>query len=76
MSKKNQELVCRLSAKSGFHEGPYVTRNAVCKYLGVSLSTLMKLRKEGLPTYHLGGQRRFKLSEVEQFISRNRREEK
>lgn len=72
MSRNNQEMFCRLSAKSEFPREPYVTRDVVCKYLGIGLSTLMTLRKKGLPTHHLGGQKRFKLSEVDLFISSNK----
>lgn len=47
---------------------PYITRQEVCDYLGISISTLMKLRKNGLPTYQVGGQKRFRLSDVNDFI--------
>ena len=76
MTQETKKTGCLFQARDWSGNELYVTRQDVCRFLGISLPTLMKLRKEGLPTYHLGGQRRFKLSEVEQFISRNRREEK
>ena len=45
-------------------------RQEVCEYLGISISTLMKLRKSGLPTYQVGGQKRFRISEVNEFIGK------
>lgn len=50
----------------------YLDRKEVCEYLKISQATLMKLRKEGLICYRVGGNLRFIKSEVDDFV-RNRK---
>ena len=68
MPQRNSRMVCPDWAKREQYGEPYITRQEVCDYLGISISTLMKLRKNGLPTYQVGGQKRFRLSDVNDFI--------
>ena len=70
MPQRNSRMVCPDWAKRELYGEPYITRQEVCDYLGISISTLMKLRKNGLPTYQVGGQR-FRLSDVNEFIKQN-----
>ena len=62
MPQRKSNMVCPDWAKRELYGEPYVTRQEVCEYLGISISTLMKLRKSGLPTYQVGGQKRFRIS--------------
>ena len=71
MPQRNSRMVCPVWAKREQYGEPYITRQEVCDYLGISISTLMKLRKNGLPTYQVGGQKRFRLSDVNEFIKQN-----
>ena len=50
MPQRKSNMVCPDWAKRELYGEPYVTRQEVCEYLGISISTLMKLRKSGLPT--------------------------
>ena len=68
MPQRNSRMVCPDWAKRELYGEPYITRQEVCDYLGISISTLMKLRKNRLPTYQVGGQKRFRLSDVNDFI--------
>ena len=68
MPQRNSRMVCPDWAKRELYGEPYITRQEVCDYLGISISTLMILRKNGLPTYQVGGQKRFRLSDVNDFI--------
>ena len=68
MPQRNSRMVCPDWAMRELYGEPYITRQEVCDYLGISISTLMKLRKNGLPTYQVGGQKRFRLSDVNDFI--------
>ena len=70
MPQQKSNMVCPDWAKRELYGEPYVTRQEVCEYLGISISTLMKLRKSGLPTYQVGGQKRFRISEVNKFIGK------
>lgn len=47
----------------------YLDRKAVCEYLQISPSTLMKLRKDGLRCYKIGGNIRFTKEDVDAFIN-------
>ena len=46
MPRRNLNMVCPDWAKRELYGEPYVTRQEVCEYLGISISTLMKLRKK------------------------------
>ena len=51
MPQRKSNMVCPDWAKRELYGEPYVTRQEVCEYLGISISTLMKLRKSGLPRH-------------------------
>ena len=72
MTQEMKKKGCLSQARDSFDNEPYVSRRDVCHFLGISIPTLMKLRKQGLPVYSVGSQKRFKLSEVDQFISGNK----
>lgn len=46
----------------------YIKTNELLEHLGVSRTTLYRLRQKGLPSQRLGGTVVFKLSEVEDWI--------
>ena len=45
MPQRKSNMVCPDWAKRELYGEPYVTRQEVCEYLGISISTLMKLRR-------------------------------
>ena len=45
MPQRKSNMVCPDWAKRELYGEPYVTRQEVCEYLGISISTLMKLKK-------------------------------
>lgn len=48
---------------------PYVTIREVAAHLGMSVSWVEKAVVRGLPSHKLGRARRFRLSEVEQWLA-------
>jgi excisionase family DNA binding protein len=51
---------------------PMLTKDSVAAYLSISLRTLDRLLQAGaIPSYRIGGHRRFRLEDVEQYIARS-----
>lgn len=50
----------------------WLTQSELSQVIKAGPVTLWKLRNEGLPFYRLGGQVRYKLSEVEEFLRRRK----
>jgi excisionase family DNA binding protein len=53
----------------------YIKTNELMDYLGVSRTTLYRLRQRGLPSQRIGGTVVFKLSEVDEWIQETDSEE-
>lgn len=60
-------------------QSAYIPLKGVCEYLGVSKSTVYKLinpeltkPEDILPSYRIGGDLRFKRSEIEQWMQRHK----
>jgi excisionase family DNA binding protein len=52
---------------------PMLTRDATAAYLAVSKRTLDRLVQAGeIPTYRISGHRRFRIEDIERFISSRR----
>ncbi len=51
---------------------PYVSKRQLANYLSCSESTVKNRMRDGLPSYMIGGQRRFRLSEVESWLRERR----
>lgn len=49
-------------------EKRYLNSEEACKFLNVSIATLYRLKKEGLPYFKLGGSLRFDKSDLEKWI--------
>lgn len=52
----------------------YIKTGELLDYLGISRTTLYRLRQDGLPSQKLGGTVVFKLSEVDDWIKNNSEE--
>ena len=50
----------------------YLSINELCKYLGVTRSTIYKLIKDGLPFVIIGKSRKFIVEEVDEFLNERR----
>lgn len=48
----------------------YIKTNEILEYLGVSRTTLYRLRQDGLPSQRLRGTLVFKISEVDDWIKK------
>jgi excisionase family DNA binding protein len=55
--------------------GPYLDVHGLCKHLGISIATVYRLlkKKNGLPGHRVGGNWRFILEEVEEWVRSKRR---
>lgn len=51
--------------RSGVKWEPWVDDDAVARYFGVSVGTVRRWRREGMPSRRFGGSRRYRLSECE-----------
>ncbi|WP_277669102.1 helix-turn-helix domain-containing protein [Caproiciproducens galactitolivorans] len=54
-------------------EEEYLTQQEVCSWLKISLATLWRWRKEGLPYVKYGNSVRFKETEVSKWLEKNRK---
>jgi excisionase family DNA binding protein len=51
---------------------PYIAGTELCRYLGISRTTLWKMVKAGLPSYRVGRKRKFKYPEVDRYVAEQR----
>lgn len=63
-----EEYLENKSANTPKHSRLLIDSDELAKQLSVSKSTIIKLRKEGLPTIYIGDSVRFNISDVFSFI--------
>jgi predicted DNA-binding transcriptional regulator AlpA len=57
-------------ASSATSQEPYLCKKQIAAHLGYSTRWVELKMREGLPSKMIGGQRRYRLSEVERWIDR------